>query len=511
MADVVGKTGSYGNLTPINENYLGDALKNIEDNGFKYRAEKRLIADKEEAKRKSEELTDDFNANVDLSGNQTMDDLAVPYAAQARDTYANNVRAYNATTDTAERTRLLQANNKIKQSFDVFKQVPTMLKAKGEEISKGIMEGKYSERDADRVAKLMEAVETGKAKITIDPYGQPRITTYAVDENGRITGVLEKDQTVADLVKSTTPHKTSQYDTLLKKTVDETPLDEEAFQKGANIYERKLKYDANGKLIPRIESKADAFANTIASDPGERYEIAAREGIDENDTEAIKAFAKKQFIDSLAKMDKQKLDSSILNYRETVRKNRKEEEKDTPVIGTGTFVAKAGQKFGVNLEKGSVPFAVKGAQRKQGEGKIETLKAVVAKPDGTFQYVVEETFEDEGTSSKSTVPNAKGKAELAKNPEHKLAYDEIEEVTITSKNKKPKTVVYDTKDKADDAENFAIILKNPKTGEYFSGLEEANNFFSERGYQRGLQKMKQQPAESKKQPTAEELIAKYSK
>jgi len=495
MAGIIGKTGSYATVDPIKENYFGDAMQQVEDDAFKYRAEKRLTDKIKEDKKKADELKDDFDANINLSGNQTIDDLAVPYAAQARDTFANNVRAYNNTTDAAERTRLLQANNKIKQSFGVFKQVPAMLKAKGEEIAKGILEGKYSERDADRVAKLMEAVETGKAKITIDSYGQPRITTYAVDENGKVTGVLEKDQTVADLIKSTTPHKNSQYNELLKKSVDETPLDENVVQNGAVKKEFKL-------IDDRVISKADAFAKAIGSDPGERYEIAARYGIDENDIPAIEKIAKDQFLNSIAETRKSTIDASILNHRETVRKNRKEEEKDTPVIGTGTFVAKTGEKFGVTLEKGSVPFAVKGAQRKQGEGKIETLKAVVAKPDGTFQYVVEETFEDEGTSAKSTVPNAKGKAALAKDPKHELAYDEIEEVTVTSKNKKPKTVVYDTKDKADDAENFAIILKNPKTGEYFSGLEEANEFFSERGYQRGLQKMKQTPksAEPKKKP-----------
>jgi hypothetical protein len=52
---VIGKVGSYGTIAPIQGNPLGDALKDIEDNAFKYRAEKRL---EDEAKKKAEEEED---------------------------------------------------------------------------------------------------------------------------------------------------------------------------------------------------------------------------------------------------------------------------------------------------------------------------------------------------------------------------------------------------------------------------------------------------------------------
>jgi hypothetical protein len=74
------------------------------------------------------------------------------------------------------------------------------------------------------------------------------------------------------------------------------------------------------------------------------------------------------------------------------------------------------------------------------------------------------------------VPNERGKAILKKNPNAIL--DDSELMSVSTTNKKPVTRFYNTKDKADDAENYAIMLINPETGENFSGLNEARSYFN---------------------------------
>ncbi len=56
----IGRVGSFATDSPLQQNYVGQALTDTENQGFKYRAERRLIAD---AKKKEEE---DKNKEVEL-------------------------------------------------------------------------------------------------------------------------------------------------------------------------------------------------------------------------------------------------------------------------------------------------------------------------------------------------------------------------------------------------------------------------------------------------------------
>ena len=62
----IGRVGSFATDTPLQTNYVGNALTDTENQGFKYRAERKLIAD---AKKKEEEdkqkiIADDFDKRV---------------------------------------------------------------------------------------------------------------------------------------------------------------------------------------------------------------------------------------------------------------------------------------------------------------------------------------------------------------------------------------------------------------------------------------------------------------
>jgi len=67
-----------------------------------------------------------------------------------------------------------------------------------------------------------------------------------------------------------------------------------------------------------------------------------------------------------------------------------------------------------------------------------------------------------------------------KKVQEKVIYSDDYE-TVTTSSKRPTVKAYDTESgNADDAETFAIMLKNPKTGKYFGGLNEAKSYFDKK-------------------------------
>ena len=45
----IGKVGSFGTDAPLREDYIGNALSEVENQGFRYKAEKRLEDEKKKA------------------------------------------------------------------------------------------------------------------------------------------------------------------------------------------------------------------------------------------------------------------------------------------------------------------------------------------------------------------------------------------------------------------------------------------------------------------------------
>lgn len=500
----IGAVGSFATDIPLQRNYVGEAMAEVENNAFKRREEQRLAQAKKKAEddEKLKEL-EDYNKRfgVNLTGVQSLDDTTLPYAMQAKQKAQELTKQIYATTDFNKKSELMSQRAKIVQSFDVLKQVPDMIIKQGQEIAKGVEEGKYNPDDVNMIQEKFKALESGKVHYYTDDYGNLRYTLYKLDAQGNPTGIIEKDQPVAELSKSLTPHLKSNFEDLLKKTVENTAVKETEIQNGLKTTTKKGVEDAV-KM-----ANATSFGELIANTPNEAYAIGRRFGIDPNDKQAISQKAQEQYINALDSTLKVKFDLSEQRLRaENARKNKKEDEDTTPVIGTGTITSREGVVDGTNFKvpQGSKTFAISKAERKLGDGKIQRLKEVRVLPNGKLAFVTEETYETESkTSSRLTPQGEKNIAKFLKeNPEKKESdyiYKFGDAENVSAKNAKPKIVVYDTGRNADDAEGLAIMLKNPTTGENFSGLNEAVEFFKDKanGITNG------------KQLTAEELIAKY--
>jgi len=456
----IGKVGTYGTDTPLNRNYIGEAMTEVDNIAFRNRQEKRLIDEKKEVERKANLVKDDFDPKVELTGNQSINDLSVPFAMQSAKRYSDNVNKINATTDINERTRLIQENDRIKQNFDNYSQVPKILNSTMEKVLKGVADKSLNPRDAERAAHLLDGLNSGKAIVKLDENSIPRITTFKVTPTGELELdaqgkpiPLAENQDLAALIKSFDVHANTTYDTDLLNFADKFKLDETGYEKNGNEYTKSQK-DA------RTERAASAFAKSIVSQPQERFELAQRLKIDESDIVGLEKAVAQQFKDRISEKD---IQTHNYAYDTNARANRAEKEKEI-LIGKPTVVNKAGvTESGVALQQKTKSHPLGNVIIDSGQGKKEKATNVYVSPGGKMYLRVEETG-FEGGSESEKVPNEAGLKTLKTiNPETKKNYtvDQLtpsELKTVTVSNKAPKVIMYDFGKDQNQIGRFALKM-----------------------------------------------------
>lgn len=387
---VLGNVGTYGTVNPYAKNEVGDAIDTNEAMGFKYREEKRIADAKKKADDdvKLKEL-EEYNKlfGVNLTGIQSLDDTTLPYAMQAKQKAGDLTKQIQSTTDFNKKSELMSQRAKIVQSFNILKQVPDMLIKQTQEIAKGVEDGKYNADDVDLIQEKFKALDSGKVHYYTDDNGNLRYTLYKVDDNGNPMGIIEKDQSVAELSKSLTPHLKSSYEDLLKKTVDNTAVKETEIQNG-------LKTTTTKGVDPKVkEAQAMSFGNLIASTPHEAYAFAKRYGVDEKDKEQIAKLAGEEFKKSLDSTYKEKFDLSEQRLR---TENARKQEKET--------IDSAIAKFGDSRNDDFLTYeTVTEAKGKDGKkAKVHQKHRTVISGDNLYQNMI--TFPE----SKLTFKNLGG-------------------------------------------------------------------------------------------------------
>lgn len=371
----IGKIGSYG-TTEAPQDYISGALQNVENQGFKYRAERRLAQDKEEkAKTEAEDKLSEHlkTYNVDLTGSQSIDDLSQTFAQESFNKYADLARQLQQTKDPNERLKLKIQQSRIDQNISNIKQIPGILKQKVEEISKNVKD--LNPDDVDIVQKKLGMLEKGNAKVFLDENKIPRINIYEVDENGQVTDILEDNKTVAEFINGINPHMKSNYSDMLEKAVKNTAVSDITTQKGIYINQEK-------KVEDKIaEEKSEAFAEMIVNDPNEAYAFSKAKGIDINDKEVLKKAVKDDFKNSLDVTKKQDIDSGLISATKQPKGDKEEKPitfGDEPVFVTTTGVKKG---TGIKLESGQIGYSFGNATLKQEGGKAKVARGIYVNPN----------------------------------------------------------------------------------------------------------------------------------
>lgn len=503
----IGKIGSFA-TTEAPQDYISGALQNVENQSFRYRAERRLAEEEKDAAKVEEEkqLAEHLkNFNIDLTGSQSIDDLSQSFAQESFNKYAELARQLQTTTNPNERLKLRTEQSRINQNISALKQIPGILKEKVEFISKNI--DKLNPDDVDIIQNKLGMLEKGNAKVYLDENKVPRINIYKVDENGQVTGILEKEQTVADFVNSINPHMKSNYSDMLKKSVENTAVSDITTQNGINISQTK-------QVDPKIaEEKSDAFADVIINNPDEAYAISKAKGIDINDKEALRKAVKQDFLNSLDVMKKQDIDSSLITATKPDKDSGSgKEEKPSPNImwSSKTVVGKEykmknkdgttremtaeekkkhkGSNFvemgGIKVPVGTMIIPTTDAERDMGNGKKVFVNGIGVSPDGNNFYIKlkESGFETET----STQGNSTDKQ--------------------SSSSKVTRTMVIDVNKNATDAAVYAKLL----------GYSNLNDFKQDILNQTGVRVSKQPTPKSGGKPatkkeTAQERIARLKR
>lgn len=474
--------------TPIQPNYIGDALKNVDENAIKIREEKRKADEKANLLKKQNEVKDDFDAKAELTGNQSINDLTVPFSMESSSAFSNNIsKINNPSTSPQERQQLIQANNKIKQNFDTYKSIPSLINAKMAEITKGVEESKLNPRDAERAAHLFDGLNSGKAKVYIDPYGVARMTTYKVDENGQLETdsdgkpiVLEKDQDVAAIVKSFQVHPNSNYDKYLLDNTEKFKLDKKVWETGGNKFTKEIK-------DKRTNDAANAFAQGVVSQPHERYELSQRTGIAENNVKALQEVVTKQFVNRIHEEDMQDhSDAYDTNRRENIKQAhdfKKEDEKNKQTVSDAGIVTKTGyvggefddkgnNKGGLEVPEGAKYVTFSGVNRPLPNKQTENLKTVYKNPNGDgYIFVVEQS---QGETKKVLTDKAQNK--LKENPDYSPTNEDYETI-----NTKPaKEIAYNSEKQGSDVAGLITQIKTKK-GNYIKNMTQFDNFIKNKG------------------------------
>lgn len=456
----IGKISAFATDTPLQQNYVGNALTDTENQGFKYRAERRLIADakkkEEEDKNKEVELqfTDlEKNTVPLLTGYSSIDDPIQVYATDVKVKGADLIRRMNQERDPYKKAELKSIYNKGIQSFKTLNQFPKLLNDKKAELEEGIKNGKYNERDLDAVTQLAKSTDSGKYDMRMDENGVPRITVYNVDENGKPIGVLERGISLGDLINRITPFQKPTYDIkdgIAEQITSQIKLDESKIQSGFTTITKEQRNK-------RVDDALKLKAKEVASMPSEAYELWQKMGNPPKRTfsDADKQQISEYVFNDLKSRYRQKYEKDIDQSGLTSRmKYNDDKKKEEVIISEPSIIKSPGEKDGVKLQQNAKDFPLGNVIIKGVDGKEQKATNVYVNPGGKIFLRIEESgFESSNKKQTRYTESGQAKIDQFKRENEKLVaqgkqkkpiselqldFGDTEDVTVADKSSKVK-------------------------------------------------------------------------
>jgi hypothetical protein len=456
----IGRVGSFATDSPLQQNYVGQALTDTENQGFKYRAERRLIADakKKEEEEEEEKIAkefDEFDKSLvpTITGYSSIDDPVNMYAMDVKQKGVDWIRQKNQERDPYKKAEIQSKINKATQSFKMLNQYPKFLNEKKAEIEKGVMDGKYNERDLDSVNELAKSLDSGKYDMRVDENGVPRMTIYKVDENGVPVGVLEKNISLGDLTNRITPFNKPTYDIkggISEQITAQIKLDESKIQSGFTTITKEQRNK-------RVDDALKIKAKEVASMPSEAYELWQKMGnppkrtFSDADKQQISEYVFNDLKSRYREKYEKDIDQSGLTSRMKYNDDKKKEE---VIISEPSTIKSPGEKDGVKLQQNAKDFPLGNVIIKGVGGKEQKATNVYVNPGGKIFLRVEESG-FESSNKKQTRYTKSGQAKIDQfkrenealvaqgKPEKpitelQLDFGDIEDITTSNKSSKPK-------------------------------------------------------------------------
>jgi len=428
----IGRVGSFAVDAPLAQNYIGQALTDTENQGFRYRKERRDIAD---AKKKEEEdkykdlVTEldenDKNNKLLISGYESIDSPMQMFATDVRRKNIDWINQKNREKDPYKKAEIQLKINNSNQSIPTLNQYTKLLNSKKAELEEGIKAGKYNERDLTAVTELAKSIDSGKYKMEINENGVPRMTIYKVDEAGVPVGILEKNISLGDLTNRITPFQKPTYDInggIAEQITSQIKLDESKVQKGFETYTVEQR---NKRVDDALRNKA----KEVASMPSEAYELwqkmgnAPKRTFTDADKQQIADYVEKDLKARYRNKYEKDIDQAgALN----ARKFAKELKDEAVIISEPSVVrsssdnpykldAKDANGKTIVLQDGTKDYPIGNAIIKTGGGKEKKVTNVFVSPGGKLRVRVEESgFENSSKDKFELTESGKQKEKLAK-------------------------------------------------------------------------------------------------
>ena len=363
----IGKIGNFLTDAPLQKNYIGEALSEVEDNSFRYRAEKRLEDEKKKAEEdaKLRELSE-WNKSVkaDVTGYGSIDLPIKEYLMRIKQEGGNlTQKMMNPSLPFTERVKLMGERDAMVSGIDYLKQIPTLLNSTLSEIHEGVKSGKYDADSEDQALKTIKAIEQGDFKI--DPSsGSPVVTVWERDKKGNPIKIIADKQNFGDFMKENlTPELKSNYRDVVAKFHKEYVPDRTVTvdSNGREIVDQRVKMEKGSKDYLNAQENAKA----ILMQPQERKAVAKIAGLSPDNYEGLLDYATTDLLRGVKSEYENKQDPNLALARQKEAREAKKDQPEVPVIMEANKVdltediakSKEGGKIIIN-RKGIKPLAV---------------------------------------------------------------------------------------------------------------------------------------------------------
>ena len=328
----IGKVGSFATDTPLQRNYVGEALSEVEDNSFRYRAEKRLEDEKKKADEdaKLRELSE-WNKSVkaDLTGYGSVDLPIKEYLMRIKQEGGDlTQKMMNPSLPFNERVKIMGERDAMVSGIDYLKQIPTLLNSTLSEIHEGVKSGKYDADSEDQALKTIKAISQGDFKI--DPSsGNPVVTVWERDEKGNPIKIIADKQNFGDFMKENlTPNLKSNYRDVVAKFGEKYTPDKTVTKdsNGREILDQRVNMTKGSKDYINAQENAKA----LLMQEHERDAVAKISGLKKDDYEGLLDYATNDMLRGVPSVYEDKKDPNLALARQ--KEAREAREKEEPIV-----------------------------------------------------------------------------------------------------------------------------------------------------------------------------------
>lgn len=290
---VIGGNAGYATVEGPQRNYIGEAMANVENSGFKYREEQNALneqkkrEERELRQERDDELKDalafDQKYRVSDTGIQSVDTKIHDVSLKLKQLYAQANQDYRSAKSNAEKTAAYQKMSNAMGGLSTMKQFPDAYNASTEQLTKGLSEGIYSEASSKRKAAELDKFANGQYIVDVDDRGNILFSTFDMDENGQVSKVKSKDLTAQQMLQNFNPTKafnidgtgpgTKKGDSLIKIYNDNIGKERKVIE-GTGLNAKEKTYN------PGAEELAKTMALEAVQDKDKLYELFDRIGID---------------------------------------------------------------------------------------------------------------------------------------------------------------------------------------------------------------------------------------